>query len=40
VATGGIFCMAAAGVFTVFLPRIRVHARRLILQQQVELAPD
>ncbi|HWC97796.1 MAG TPA: MFS transporter [Candidatus Sulfopaludibacter sp.] len=40
VAAGGIICMAAAGVFAIFLPRIRVHARRLILEQQTELARD
>jgi len=40
VATGGIFCMAAAGVYSIFLPGIRAEARRLILEQQVELARD
>ncbi len=35
VAAGGVICMAAAGVFAIFLPRIRVHARRLIQEQQV-----
>jgi len=40
VAAGGIVCMAAAGVFAIFLPRIRVHARRLIQEQQVELARE
>ncbi len=34
VAIGGLICITAAGVFAFFLPRIRVHARRLILEQQ------
>jgi MFS family permease len=40
VAAGGVICMAAAGVFAIFLPRFRAHARRLILEQQVELARE
>jgi MFS family permease len=40
VAAGGLICMAAAGVFAIFLPHIRVHARRLIQEQQVERASD
>ena len=35
VATGGIVCMCAAGIFWMFLPRIRVGARRLILAQNM-----
>lgn len=35
VAAGGLVCMAAAGVFSIWLPRIRVHARRLIVAQQM-----
>jgi MFS family permease len=35
VAAGGVVCMAAAGVFCIWLPRIRVHARRLIVAQQM-----
>jgi len=34
VAAGGLICMAAAGVFAIFLPRFRAHARRLIQEQQ------
>lgn len=33
VASGGLLCMSAAGVFSLFLPTIRAHARRLILEQ-------
>ena len=32
----GAICMGAAGVFLTRLPRIRVHARRLIVAQQME----
>jgi MFS family permease len=35
VAAGGLICMAAAGVFSIWLPRIRVGARRLIVAQQM-----
>ena len=35
VASGGIVCMAAAGVFWLRLPQIRTHARRLIVAQQM-----
>ncbi len=35
VATGGIVCMCAAGIYWMFLPRIRVGARRLILAQNM-----
>lgn len=35
VAVGGVICVAAAGVFWSFLPNIRVHARRLIVAQQM-----
>jgi len=35
VAAGGVMCLAAAGVFWMYLPRIRVDARRLIAEQQV-----
>ena len=35
VAAGGIVCMCAAGVYWMFLPRIRVGARRLILAQNM-----
>lgn len=35
VAAGGFICMAAAGVFSIWLPRIRGHARRLIVAQQM-----
>jgi hypothetical protein len=35
VALGGVICVAAASVFWSFLPRIRVHARRLIVAQQM-----
>lgn len=34
VAAGGILCIAGAAVFAMFLPRIRLHARRLIVEQQ------
>jgi MFS family permease len=34
VAAGGLVCMAAAGVFRLRWPGIRVHARRLIAEQQ------
>jgi MFS family permease len=34
VTAGGLICMTAAGVFWVRLPGIRVHARRLIAEQQ------
>jgi len=30
-----VICVAAASVFWSFLPRIRVHARRLIVAQQM-----
>jgi MFS family permease len=35
VAAGGITCMAAAAVFWIFLPRIRIGERRLIAAQQM-----
>jgi MFS family permease len=35
VATGGIVCMCAAGIYWLFLPRIRVGARQLILAQNM-----
>jgi MFS family permease len=35
VAGGGVICMAAAGVFWMWLPQIRTHARRLIVAQQM-----
>ena len=35
VAAGGIICMAGAAVFALRLPHIRVHARRLIVAQQM-----
>jgi MFS family permease len=35
VATGGLVCMAAAGVFSIWLPQIRANARRLIVAQQM-----
>jgi MFS family permease len=35
VAIGGIFCAIAAGLFAIKLPGIRVHARRLIVAQQM-----
>lgn len=35
VAAGGLVCMAGAGIFSIWLPRIRVHARRLIVAQQM-----
>ncbi len=35
VASGGAVCMVAAGLFSLHLPRIRVHARRLIVAQQM-----
>jgi len=35
VAVGGLICVAAAAVFWSFLPKIRVHARRLIVAQQM-----
>ena len=35
VAGGGLICLAAACVFWVALPQIRVHGRRLILAQQM-----
>ncbi|MBZ5729059.1 MAG: MFS transporter [Acidobacteriia bacterium] len=35
VASGGIICMAAAGIFWARLPAIRVGARRLIVAQQM-----
>jgi MFS family permease len=35
VAAGGFICMVAAGVFSIWLPRIRVGARRLIVAQQM-----
>jgi MFS family permease len=34
VLTGGIVCMAAAGLFGIFLPRVRSEARRLVREQQ------
>jgi hypothetical protein len=33
VAVGGVACFAAAGWFTLHLPKIRVEARRLIVAQ-------
>jgi MFS family permease len=36
VAGGGVICTAAAGVFWMWLPQIRTHARRLIVAQQME----
>ena len=36
VAGGGVICAAAAGVFWFWLPQIRVHARRLIIAQQMQ----
>ena len=38
VASGGILCMCATAVYWVFLPRIRVGARRLIVAQQMSAA--
>jgi MFS family permease len=35
VAAGGLVCMTAAGVFSLWLPRIRVGARKLIVAQQM-----
>jgi MFS family permease len=35
VASGGLVCALAAGVFAIRLPAIRVHARRLIVAQQM-----
>jgi MFS family permease len=35
VAGGGVICMAATGVFWMWLPQIRTHARRLIVAQQM-----
>lgn len=35
VAVGGIVCVCGAAVFGIFLPTIRVHARRLIVAQQM-----
>jgi hypothetical protein len=35
VVAGGIICMAGAAVFALRLPHIRVHARRLIVAQQM-----
>ena len=35
VAAGGTVCMAAAGFFSLHLPRLRVHSRRLIVAQQM-----
>jgi MFS family permease len=35
VASAGLICMAAAGVFSIWLPQIRVRARRLIVAQQM-----
>jgi MFS family permease len=35
VASGGIVCMCAAGIYWMFLPRIRVGARQLILAQNM-----
>jgi MFS family permease len=40
VASGGIICMAGAGVFAIYLPKIRVHARRLIEEQRLELTGE
>jgi MFS family permease len=34
VAASGVFCLAAAGVFAVFLPRVRLEARRLLEDRQ------
>jgi len=33
VAAGGLLCMIAAGVFAIFLPRLRIEARRQIAEQ-------
>jgi hypothetical protein len=38
VMAGGIVCMTAAGVFWLRWPGIRVHARRLIAEQQEEIS--
>jgi len=35
VAAGGVLCVAAAAVFSLFLPRIRGGARKLIVAQQM-----
>jgi hypothetical protein len=35
VAGGGIISMAGAGIFSIWLPRLRVGARRLIVAQQM-----
>ena len=34
VAAGGVICMAAAGIFWTQLAEIRVHARRMVAEQQ------
>ena len=34
VAAGGVICLASAGIFWTQLPEIRVHARRMIAEQQ------
>jgi MFS family permease len=37
VATGGALCVAGAGVFAVFLPRIRSEARRLLSEREAAI---
>jgi MFS family permease len=40
VAAGGAICITAAGVFTMFLPRVRVETRRLLRERQTEAYGD